>query len=214
MDSAHYSVMDRLFYSALTAFFVGCGISCTSAVAHEDQVARIAEKRIIGPTTIIAEADSELDFKARVDTGATTTSMHVEEWSIEDESPEMANNVGKPIRILVKNHRGESQWINSRIEEIGTVKTSEQAEDRYKVELTLCWSDVKKRVLVTLNDRSQMKYPMLIGRNFLEGDFVVDVDLKKHITAEIVQIVEKSTKSSPPTDEIAAEPDPQVESLQ
>ena len=123
----------------------------------------MAEKRIIGPTTIVAEADSELDFKARVDTGAMTTSVHVEEWAIEEESEKMEENVGKKIRFRMKNHKGESEWLESRIEEIGVVKTSEQQEARYKVQLTLCWNDVKKQVLVTLNDRSHMKYPMLSG---------------------------------------------------
>lgn len=147
---------------------------------------RVAEKRIIGPTAIVAEAESELDFRARVDTGAMTTSIHVEEWAIEDESAEMNENIGKKIRFRMKNHKGESQWLESRVEEIGVVRTSEQEETRYKVLLTLLWNDVKKQVLVTLNDRSHMKYPMLLGRNFLEGDFVVDVDLyKKPKTAEV-----------------------------
>jgi hypothetical protein len=125
----------------------------------------------------VAEANSALDFKARVDTGAMTTSVHVDEWAIEGESEKMEENIGKKIRFRMKNHKGESQWLESRVEEIGVVKTSEQEETRYKVQLTLCWNDVKKPVLVTLNDRSHMKYPMLLGRNFLEGDFVVDVDL-------------------------------------
>jgi hypothetical protein len=32
-------------------------------------------------------------------------------------------------------------------------------------------------VLVTLNDREKMKYPMLLGRNFLADDFLVNVSL-------------------------------------
>jgi hypothetical protein len=34
-------------------------------------------------------------------------------------------------------------------------------------------------VLVTLNDRTSMDYPLLVGRNFLHGDFLVDVDMDK-----------------------------------
>jgi hypothetical protein len=41
--------------------------------------------------------------------------------------------------------------------------------------LTLRWKDFEKEVLVTLNDRTDMEYPLLIGRNFLRGDFLVDV---------------------------------------
>jgi hypothetical protein len=161
---------------------VGVCVAGSFASAQQEVASvtpRVAEKRIIGPTAIVAEAESELDFRARVDTGAMTSSVHVEEWAIEDESTDMNENVGKKIRFRMKNHKGESQWLESRVEEIGVVRTSEQEEVRYKVLLTLLWNDVKKQVLVTLNDRSHMKYPMLLGRNFLEGDFVVDVDLYK-----------------------------------
>jgi hypothetical protein len=44
------------------------------------------------------------------------------------------------------------------------------------VRLALQWKDFSKEVLVTLNDRTDMTYPLLIGRNFLQGDFLVDVD--------------------------------------
>jgi hypothetical protein len=36
---------------------------------------------------------------------------------------------------------------------------------------------VEKKVLVTLNDREKMKYPLLLGRNFLRNDFLVNVSL-------------------------------------
>ncbi|TWU27492.1 ATP-dependent zinc protease family protein [Bythopirellula polymerisocia] len=218
MDSAKsMTLKKRILRSAKTVSLtaiVGLGPFCWYAIAEETPPVRIAEKRIIGPTTIIAESKSELDFKARVDTGATTSSLHVEEWAIEDESPQMADNVGKKIRIRVKNHRDESQWIESRIEEIGTVKTSAVAEERYKVELTLCWNDVKKQVLVTLNDRSRMKYPMLLGRNFLQGDFVVDVDLKKQTHAEILQVLEKPALKHATTKAVLAESDQKAENLE
>lgn len=177
-----YKVAIQRSNVALYLFIVATftvGIAHAAENAQSEPVAYVAHKRIIGPTTIVAEADSELPFKARVDTGAKTSSVHVEEWAIEDESGQMEENLGKMIRFRVKNHHGESQWIQSRIEDISVVKTSEQEEARYKVGMTLRCNDVEKKVLVTLNDRSHMKYPMLLGRNFLQGDFVVDVDLRK-----------------------------------
>lgn len=198
MERPHCQLLNLIDSSSrLRNWAVLAGICLVPTFAGaQEQVAsvtpRVVEKRIIGPTTIIAEAHSSLDFKARVDTGAMTTSVHVEEWAIEGESEQMEENVGKKIRFRMKNHKGESQWLESRIEEIGVVRTSEQEEARYKVQLTLCWNDVKKQVLVTLNDRSHMKYPMLLGRNFLEGDFVVDVGLHKEPKTEVRPIEEAS----------------------
>ncbi|MCA9260183.1 MAG: ATP-dependent zinc protease [Planctomycetales bacterium] len=141
------------------------------AQAHDEAPA----KRVVGATAVVAESETALEFAARIDTGASTCSVHVEKWEIEDESTKMEENVGKRIRFLVKNHEDEGCWIERKIAELAIIKTSEEAEHRYKVPMTLVCEGVKKRVLVSLNDRAHMKYPMLVGRNFLDGDFLVDV---------------------------------------
>jgi len=161
--------------ASLVLFFIGQ----TSAIWAVEFSTALGEKHVIGATATIEEVKTDLLFKARVDTGATTSSLHAEDWVIEDEAEEMTDNVGKQIRFRIKNQNGKSEWIESRIAEVGLVKTSEEEEHRYKVYVTLRWKDVKKKVLVTLNDRSHMKYPMLLGRNFLRGDFVVDVEQKR-----------------------------------
>ncbi len=131
----------------------------------------------IGPTATVVEVSTGLPFAARVDTGATSCSIHCEQMEIDDASPDPRENVGKPIRFQVKNDDGRTEWIESRIASHVIVRTSERVDDRYKVPLELRWEDVEKKVLVTLNDRAGMNYPVLLGRNFLRGDFLVDVTL-------------------------------------
>ncbi len=133
--------------------------------------------RHIGPVTTITEVSSGLHFPARVDTGATTCSIHYEELEIEDAAEAPADNIGKRARILIKNPDGDEEWISTKIADHVTVRTTTDDEERYKVRLKLRWQDVEKHVLVTLKDREKMKYPLLVGRNFLRGDFVVDVNL-------------------------------------
>lgn len=132
-------------------------------------------KQVIGAVAKVAEAQSELEFVARVDTGATTSSIHVDAMEIIDGAPTMFENLGKTIRFHLSNGEGGGQWLQRKIAEIATIKTSERAEMRYKVPLTLSCDGVEKNVLVSLNDRSSMNYPLLLGRNFLEGEFLVDV---------------------------------------
>lgn len=132
-------------------------------------------KRVIGAIAQVREMQTEFDFAARVDTGATTSSVHVQEFSVEGGGPSMADNLGKKIHFRLLDSKGRSRWLQRRIAEVATIKTSERAETRYKVPLTLSCNGVRKRVLVSLNDRSAMTFPMLLGRNYLEGDFLVDV---------------------------------------
>jgi hypothetical protein len=84
---------------------------------------------------------------------------------------------------LLKAGDGKTQWVEGIVADAVRVKSSSlktgEVDHRYKVRLTLEWKDVRKEVLVTLNDRTSMEYPLLIGRNFLQNDFLVDVDLDK-----------------------------------
>lgn len=148
-----------------------------SACVATDVKSLIVNKLVIGPTVVVEESESEISFAARVDTGATSTSLHVEDFKVENESKQMAANVGKMIRFRIKNIHGEAQWLKRKIAEVSVIKTSERQEVRYKVPVTLNYNNVEKRVLVSLNDRSHMKYPVLLGRNYLQDTFVVDVAL-------------------------------------
>lgn len=138
------------------------------------------KKRIIGATAVITEVSTSLPFAARVDTGAESCSLHVEKIEVKDESPTPIRNLGKSIRFLVKNEKGDTKWIETTIARVVRIRSAVQKEGeferRYKVRLSLKWEDFRKEVLVTLNDRTEMAYPLLIGRNFLRGDFLVDVE--------------------------------------
>lgn len=156
-------------------------IGVTSAVAEEK--AEPAKKelavRLIGATALVTEVSTGLPLPARVDTGATCCSIHCEEFEIKDADPDPKVNIGKPVRFLIqpRDGDGKGEWVESKIVDHVTIRTSEHEDDRYKVRLKLRVEDVEKKVLVTLNDREKMKYPLLLGRNFLQDDFLVNVSL-------------------------------------
>ena len=182
---ASWSVAESANESPETPAAGSTADSATSRAARRaDELEKIvAEKigeptiRCIGPVTTITEVSSGFPFPARVDTGATTCSIHYEAMEIEDPADSPEDNVGKRVRILVKGPDGKEDWINTKIVDRVRVRTSTDDDERYKVQLKLRWQDVEKKVLVTLSDREKMKYPVLLGRNFLRGDFLVDVNL-------------------------------------
>ncbi len=137
-------------------------------------------KKIIGATATLTEVSTGFAFRARIDTGAKSCSLHVEKITIEDKARKRTDNVGKKIRFLVINDDGQEEWLEARIVKAVRIKSSVfddgEFDHRYKVPLTFEWNGFRKDVLVTLNDRTNMEFPLLIGRNFLRGDFLVDVD--------------------------------------
>ena len=182
----------------LATVLVSLTFLVSSTWAKTQPKPEVQGKRLIGSTAMVEEAESDFVFRARVDTGATTSSLHVEDCKIEGEADEMGKNVGKTIRFRIKNQDGESEWLKRKISQISVIKTSEREERRYKVPMTLNCLNVKKRVLVSLNDRSHMTYPMLLGRNFLQGNFVVDVDLKNENNSRSKQLAKnRQAKQTP-----------------
>jgi hypothetical protein len=185
-----FLAMDRLFkmndcgrwtrHITLAAFVCLCCLALASA----DEAASVAESakpeprvRLIGATTLVTEVTTGLPLPARVDTGATSCSIHCETFEIKDAHADPKENIGKPVRFLLKNKDGKDQWVESKIVDHVRVRTAERDDERYKVRLQLRWEDVEKKVVATLNDRQKMKYPMLLGRNFLRDDFLVNVSM-------------------------------------
>jgi hypothetical protein len=167
----------------LAMVFTAMMFLCEVTTASASDATTKTPKRVIGATGMLTETSSGLSFPARIDTGAETSSLHVEKIEIQDKTARRTKNVGKSVRFMLKGSDGKSQWVEGIVADAVRVKSSSlkggEVDHRYKVRLTLQWKDFRKEVLVTLNDRTSMEYPLLVGRNFLEGDFLVDVDLDK-----------------------------------
>jgi len=54
------------------------------------------------------------------------------------------------------------------------IRSADFKEKRPVVEITFCMGPKILRVEVNLNDRSTVKYPLILGRNALKDNFIVD----------------------------------------
>ena len=137
-----------------------------------------APKATIGETAWIGVAGVPFEYLARIDTGARVTSIHAVDLHVDGGSEKPFENVGKEISFTSISRTGKVQKITGTIVKVSTVKNSQGIEQRYVIELTLSWKNVSKTVKVNLRDRSAMQYKLLIGRNWLSSNFLVDVDVK------------------------------------
>lgn len=100
---------------------------------------------------------------ARIDTGAASSSLDAREIKVQDNVVEFKlpdSYGGLRLRLPV------AGWK--------TIRTSESRERRPVVELEICLGPKPLRIKANLNDRSMVKYPLIIGRNALRKNFVVD----------------------------------------
>jgi len=137
----------------------------------------VSEKKVIGPVAPINILESGLTFETRIDTGAVENSLHAVDLKVENGEPDMEKNIGKRLSFTTENERGESHRVNAMIVETSLIRNAQGSEIRYMVELTVGQPGQEYKVKVNLRDRSKMSYKFLIGRNWLQGHYMVDVSL-------------------------------------
>jgi len=129
----------------------------------------VKEPQLIGRAELVHFPDLQLSaVPARIDTGAKTSSL----WASAVEQDGVLHVIlfgeGSPF------YTGEDIHFASYGTAIVASSTGE-AQERYKVQLTVSLAGRKIRAWFTLADRSAQAYPVLIGRNVLRGKFIVDV---------------------------------------
>lgn len=135
----------------------------------------LAEPQVLGETAKVHVPALKLHFLARIDTGARITSIHAMDIHIDDESADPKVNIGKKITFTTFNEQGTHRKSTQTIVDYAIVRNAHGVEYRYVVELEVAWHDVVKTIKVNLRDRSHMHYKLLIGRNWLRNDFLVDI---------------------------------------
>ena len=141
-------------------------------------VVDVSEKKFIGPTAGISIVESGLIFDTRIDTGAVENSLHAINLRIKDEDKtNMENNVGKDVTFTTMNEKDETVDVTARIHSTSLIRNAQGSEVRYMVTLTIGEPGEEFKVDVNLRDRSKMTYKLLIGRNWLQGHYIVDVNM-------------------------------------
>ncbi len=127
------------------------------------------EKKIVGLIEKVMIFPGALEVSAKIDTGARNSSLDATHLV------EFARSGAKWVRFEVRNSRGQEKEIEAEVVRTVLIKRHESTSARrYVIRLGICLGRIYREVEVTLADRSGFNYPMLIGRSFLKGVFVVD----------------------------------------
>jgi hypothetical protein len=130
------------------------------AMAEEKIGVGIAEEVILLPWGV--------RLPARIDTGAATSSLDARDLTIKDDIVEFtlpAKYGGLELKLPIVKRR--------------VVRSAQGKKQRPVVEIELCLGSRRIRAEVNLMDRSGLNFPMLIGRNVLRQNFIVDC-MKSH----------------------------------
>jgi len=152
----------------------------------------------IGAKAYINLSQEDMNFLARIDSGARITSLHAVNIKLEGKKPfimlnkvkkqvgmpfkkkekneHYKQNIGRMISFDTQNELGQVRHLRARVVNVVKVRNAQGVEYRYVIRLGLKYKNVCKFKNVNLRNRSNMTYKLLIGRNWLNEDFVIKTD--------------------------------------
>ncbi|MBL7896421.1 MAG: ATP-dependent zinc protease [Bacteroidia bacterium] len=141
--------------------------------------------RLIGRREFVDFPQLKLfSIEAKIDTGAYTSAIHCKDIQLKTEN-------GKQVlcfKLLDNTHPEYSEQVHEFSEFFRKkIKNSfGEMEERYIIKTVVKIG--RKNILTTLSlsDRENMRYPVLIGRRLLKGKFIVDVN-KIHINGQRIK---------------------------
>ncbi len=123
-------------------------------------------------------------IEAKVDTGAASSVLHCNSYEIVKEDGqdwiicELITNFGTK----------ETKTLKLKLYRTKLVKSSfGQEEKRYDIRTTATLYNQVFSIKISFRNRSQMTYPMLLGKNFLNKRFLVDVSKENLSTKTLVK---------------------------
>jgi len=130
------------------------------------------DKDIVGwieKVKIYSVGEDGLFLKAKLDTGAKSSALHAVNVTKFKRS-------GKDwVKFTLNDKKGESVTIEKEIVRTTMVKRkNSKPEERVVILIGICVGSAYKTGEVSLADRSNLNYPVLLGRAFLKGSFIID----------------------------------------
>lgn len=133
--------------------------------------------KIIGRSERVDIPEWDLyELSAKIDTGAYTSSLHCHHIDPFEskEGPMVCFNLLDPSHDTYNDRPFKLPVFKTK-----SVKSSNgQTEERIIVKTVIILAGRKIEAQLSLTDRSEMRYPLLIGRKLLKGRFLVDVRRK------------------------------------
>ncbi|SDJ77680.1 ATP-dependent zinc protease [Billgrantia gudaonensis] len=137
---------------------------------------RFNDKVVLGRSEWIGLPDVGTYLKARIDSGANTSSLSavdVTEFERDGENWVRFKLGLVDSDTVIESVRGE--WIEAPVERRVRVIQSAGEQSRPVVNLMTSLGPISERVEFTLNDRTHLDYPVLLGRRFFMDIALIDV---------------------------------------
>src|SRR5690554_5117364 len=130
------------------------------------------DKKIVGSRERVLLTDFDIVHEARIDTGATTSSLDARDVEIFERDGEQWVR----FKIVDPNNDELLELERKRVRRVLiTQANTEDPERRPVIEMRITLGEITQVAEFTLSNRSHLEFPVLIGRNVLRDLMLVDV---------------------------------------
>lgn len=137
---------------------------------------KVISKTVIGRREIVDFPKINLyGITAKIDTGAYTAALHCHDIEVR----EIGNKLALHFKLLDPTHPeyNEQEHIFYSFFEKDIKNSFGVLERRYVIKTSIRIAGRSIKSVISLTDRGNMRYPVLIGRKLLKNKFIVDVSL-------------------------------------
>jgi len=135
-------------------------------------------KTFLGRVEWVRFKEPDFEIQARIDTGAKTSSLHAINIREQQVSGELF------VQFEALDQDGKRHTLVRRVVTKTNVRNNAgEASKRYVIRERISIGGRVHDINVNLNDRSDLRYRFLIGRNLLIGNYIVDVS-KSHLLGD------------------------------
>lgn len=130
-----------------------------------------SEKMLVGEVEYVSFMEAGINLPARIDTGATTSSLGVKTLELFERDGD------NWVKFSIMNP-ANGQLVELRrpvIRKTRIKNTVDRYDSRVVVSLQVKMGELEEQTEFTLAHRDKYKYPVLVGRSLLRGTVVVDV---------------------------------------
>ena len=133
----------------------------------------VESKEVIGWLEMIRVYPGNLKLRAKMDTGAKGSAINA--YDLKKFDREKAAWVSFELRDNSKKTTAKQIFLEKKV--INTIKIKRKGgglEERPVINMEICLGGIHKEIEMSLVDRSNFNYQILIGRTDLENDFIID----------------------------------------
>ncbi len=133
----------------------------------------VESKEIIGWLEMIRVYPGNLRLRAKMDTGAKGSAINA--YNLKKFDREKAAWVSFELRDNSKKTNPKQIFVEKKVIDIIRIKRKGGGlEERPVVNMEICLAGIHKEIKMSLMDRRNFNYQILIGRRDLENDFIID----------------------------------------